>query len=260
MPDVHQESAVRREPVFLDVPEAVAAPKRRWSPQLVWIIPIVAALMGGWIAVKSILDRGPTISIRFKTAEGLEAGKTKIKYKDVVIGEVKSIALSADHYHVVVGAEMAKQAKPFLVEDSRFWVVRPRIAGGQASGLGTLFSGSYIGMDIGESTSPRTDFVGLEIAPIVTGDQPGRQYVLRGPQLGSHDIGSPVYYRQVPVGRVLSNELDKDGGAVTLKIFIDTPYDKYVFPNTRFWNASGIEFTADATGVRIQTQSLVSIL
>jgi paraquat-inducible protein B len=155
---------------------------------------------------------------------------------------------------------MAKQASGFLVEDSRFWVVRPRIAGGQASGLGTLFSGSYIGMDIGTSTSSQSDFVGLEMAPIVTGDQAGRQFILRGPQLGSHDVGSPVYYRQVPVGRVLANELDKDGAGVTLKIFVEAPHDKYVYPNTRFWNASGIDFTADANGVRIQTQSLVSIL
>lgn len=248
------------EPGISDIPEAVAAPKRRWSVSIVWLVPLVALVVGGWLAVKAVLDRGPSISISFKTAEGLEAGKTKIKYKNVDVGEVKAVALSPDHAYVEVHAEMAKQAKGFLVDDSRFWVVRPRIAGGQASGLGTLFSGSYIGMDIGTSTSARSDFVGLEVAPIVTGDQPGRQFLLRGPQLGSHDVGSPVYFRQMPVGRVLANELDKDGAGVTLKIFIEKPYDTHVNPNTRFWNASGIDFTADATGVRIQTQSLVSIL
>lgn len=243
---------------FAAVPTAMAVRKRRWSPQLVWLIPIVVALIGGWLAVKTILEKGPTITITFKSAEGLEAGKTKVKYKNVDVGDVKTIKLSRQG--VVATVEMVKEAEPYLVDDIRFWVVRPRIAGGQVSGLGTLFSGSYIGVDVGKSENARREFVGLETPPIVTGDEPGRQFVLRGEALGSLQIGSPVYFRQEQVGSVVSHEVNKDGQGVTFKIFVNAPYDQYVNADTRFWNASGIDVTLDATGVKVDTQSIVSIL
>src|SRR5262245_61615135 len=151
-----------------DIPSAVAQPKRRASPQLVWLIPIVAVLIGGWLAVKTILDKGPTITITFKTGEGLEAGKTKVKYKNVDVGEVKAIKLSEDRKGIFVTVELVKEFESYLVDDTRFWVVGPRIAGGQVSGLGTLFSGSYIGVDLGKSGNKLRDFVGLETPPIVT--------------------------------------------------------------------------------------------
>ena len=246
--------------VLEDVPTAVAGKKRRSLPQLVWLIPIVAALIGGWLVVKTILEKGPTISITFKTAEGLEAGKTKVKYKNVDVGEVKAIKLSKDRQGVVVIVELVKESEPYLLDDTRFWVVRPRIAGGQVSGLGTLFSGSYIGADLGKSGNKLRDFVGLEIPPIVTGDVPGRQFVLHADTLGSLQIGSPVYFRQEAVGSVTAHEVNKDGQGVTFMIFINAPYDQYVNADTRFWNAGGIDVTLDATGVKVDTQSIVSIL
>jgi paraquat-inducible protein B len=246
--------------VLEDIPTAVAVKKRRSSPQLVWVIPIVAALIGGWLVVKTILEKGPTITITFKTAEGLEAGKTKVKYKNVDVGEVKAIKLNKDRQGVVVIVELVKESEPYLVGDTRFWVVRPRIAGGQVSGLGTLFSGSYIGVDLGKSGNKLQDFVGLETPPIVTGDVPGRQFVLHADTLGSLQIGSPVYFRQEAVGSVTAHEVNKDGQGVTFMIFINAPYDQYVNADTRFWNASGIEVTLDATGVKVDTQSIVSIL
>jgi paraquat-inducible protein B len=247
-------------PRDFDLPEAVAAPKRRWSLSLVWLIPIVAVVIGGWLAVKAIQERGPTITITFKTAEGLEAGKTKIKYKNVDVGEVKQIALSAGALEVVVTAEMVKGTTPYLVEDTRFWVVRPRIGVGGVSGLGTLFSGAYIGVDIGKSSQARREFTGLEVPPVYTSDQPGRQFVLRGHDLGSLDPGDGVFFRRVEVGQVTAAELDKDGNGVTVKIFIHAPYDQYVTTNTRFWHASGIDVSLDATGVKVHTQSLATII
>jgi paraquat-inducible protein B len=243
-----------------DLPEAVVAPRKHWSVQLVWIIPIVAAIIGGWLAVKAITDRGPTIKITFRSADGLEAGKTKIKYKEVEIGHVTEIALAEDRRNVIVTAQVTKQAESFLVEDTRFWVVRPRIAGGQVTGLGTLLSGSYIGVDIGDSEAPRRNFTALEEPPIVTGDLPGRQFVLRANDLGSIEVGVPVYFRRTQVGEVVAAGLDKDGGGVSFRIFIHAPYDQYVTQNTRFWNASGIDVSLDATGLSVKTQSLVSIL
>jgi len=247
-------------PRDLDIPEAVAAPKRRWSLSLVWVIPIVAALAGGWLAVKAVLERGPTATISFKVAEGLEAGKTRIKYKNVDIGEVKGVALGEDRSHVIVTAQFSKEAESFLVEDTRFWVVRARIGTGGVSGLGTLFSGSYIGVDAGKSSQAKREFTGLEIPPVVSGDLPGRQFVLRGTDLGSLERGSPVFFRRVQVGEVAAVDLDPDGGGVTVKIFVDAPYDKLVGNDTRFWHASGIDVTLDAAGFKINSQSLATIL
>ncbi len=248
------------EPDAQDLPEAVAVPRRRFTPQLIWIIPIVAVLVGGWLAAKAILERGPTITITFKTAEGLEAGKTKIKYKDVEIGLVKTITLSPNRKGIVVTAELSKQSEEFLREDTRFFVVRPRITAGGVSGLGTLLSGGYIGMDIGKSRETRRDFVGLEVAPIVTGEEPGRQFMLRADDLGSTDVGTPVYFRRVTVGQVVATALNKDGKGVTFTIFIQAPYDQYVTKETRFWNASGIDVSLDAMGIQVRTESVMSIL
>jgi paraquat-inducible protein B len=249
-----------RAPELAGLPEAVAAPKRRWAPQLIWIIPIVAVLAGAWLAAKTILERGPTITISFKTAEGLEAGKTKIKFKDVDIGLVKEIALAEDRKRVVVTAELDKDAADFLVEDTRVWAVRPRITAGGVSGLSTLLSGPYITIDPGRGKQKRHNFVALEVAPIVTREEPGREFILRAADLGSHDVGVPVYFRRLAVGEVVARELDKDGKGVSIRIFVRVPFDQYVTANTRFWNATGVDVTLDSAGFRVQTESLVSIL
>ncbi|MGH8657332.1 MAG: MlaD family protein [Gammaproteobacteria bacterium] len=159
---------------------------RSRSIQIVWIIPIVAALIGGWLAVMAILERGPTMRIIFNTAEVLEAGKTTIKYKNVNIGTVMNIEFSEDRSQVIAMAQLTPQAEGFLVEDTRFWVVR--IAGSQISGLGTLVSGFYIGVDIGKSTKRKRKFTGLETPPIVTADLLGREFVLSGPRLARHRL------------------------------------------------------------------------
>ena len=168
-----------------DLPEAVATPPHRWAPSIVWLVPIVAAAIGAWLAVHALLERGPEITITFKSAEGIEAGKTKIKYKSVDVGQVTTISFSKDRASVLVRAEMRKDADDFLRTDTQFWVVRPRIAGGYVSGLSTLLGGTYIGMDVGKSTESAREFKGLEVPPVVTLGVPGRQFVLRGKDLGS---------------------------------------------------------------------------
>jgi paraquat-inducible protein B len=243
-----------------EIPEAVAAPKSRRSVQLVWLIPLIAALVGGWLAVKSILDKGPVITISFKTAEGLEAGKTKLKCKDVEIGLVTKVELAKDLSGVIATAELTKGTGERLVEDTRFWVVRPRISGGSVSGLSTLLSGSYIGVGIGKSKTQHRNFVGLEVPPVFSTDEPGREFVLRSSNLGSLDFGSPVFFRRLQVGQISGYQLDKDGKGVTMQVFVNAPYDQYVTPNTRFWHASGIDVALDSTGIKIETQSVVSIV
>jgi paraquat-inducible protein B len=243
-----------------EIPEAVIAPRWHASPWLVWLIPLIAALIGGWILAHSILTRGPTITIIFKNADGLEAGKTKIKYKEVDIGDVKSIALTKDRSRVVVTAQLAKGSDSFLREDTRFWVVRPRIGAGGISGLSTLLSGSYIGLDAGKSEEEREDFVGLDVAPLVLTDLPGRRFTLHAEHMGSLDVGSSIYFRRIEVGQVVAYELDKQGRGVVIHVFINAPYDQYVTNNTKFWNASGIEVTLDANGFKVQTESLTSVI
>lgn len=248
------------EPGAPDFPEVVATQHSRWRLQLVWLVPLIAVLIGGWLAAQAILQKGPTITISFKTGEGLEAGKTKIKYKDVDIGVVKSVILSKDHRGVIASAELAKDASDLLVDDTRFWVVRPRISGGTVSGLGTLLSGSYIGTDVGNQTKSRRDFVGLETPPVFAKDVPGKEFVLKSEDMGSLDIGTPVFFRRLQVGQISSYNMDADGNGVTLRVFINAPYDKYVHADTRFWHASGVDVSLDTSGVKVNTQSMVAIL
>ncbi|WP_310599403.1 MlaD family protein [Desulfobulbus sp.] len=237
---------------------AVMQKKRRVS--LVWIVPLVALVLGGWLALKAIREKGPTITITFATADGLEAGKTKIKFKDVEIGEVETINLSEDASKVVVTAKMIKGSEPYLTDQSKFWVVRPRISGGSVSGLGTVLSGAYIGIDGNRAGSPARDFIGSEVPPVVTVGQPGRHFVLKADELGSLDIGAPVYYRQIQVGQVVGYGFDPDGKSVDVKIFIEAPHHTQVTENTRFWNASGFDISLNAQGLKVETQSMVSIL
>ncbi|ODQ30100.1 mammalian cell entry protein, partial [Burkholderia ubonensis] len=223
-------------------------------------VPLVAALIGIGLVIKSVRERGPEITISFRSAEGLEPGKTQVKYKDVEIGIVKTITLSKDLARVLVDVQLKKEAEDFAVKGSRFWVVRPRIGATGVSGLGTLLSGAYIGVDAGRSSEGQTDFTGLETPPAVTGDQKGTQYVLRGASLGSVDIGSPVYYRRVQVGQVVGFALDKDGTGVTVNVFVNAPYDQYVGVNSRWWQASGVDLRLDSSGFKLNTQSLATVI
>jgi len=249
-----------RDPPRSSVPESRAIPKKRTRLSLVWFIPILAAIVGAWVAVTRVLSEGPKITIVFRSAEGLEAGKTKIHYNGVDIGTVTAIRLSDDHQRVIAKVQMTPKTEAFLVEDTKFWVVRPRISGANVTGLGTLISGAYIGVEIGSSTETRTEFVALETPPVVTGEVPGRFFILKTPDLGSLDTGTPIYFRRLQVGQVSSYELDKDGRNLTVKVFVQTPYDQYVNPETRFWHASGIDLSLSATGLTVQTQSVLSIL
>lgn len=242
------------------IPRATVTRRKRRQISLVWIIPIVAVVIGLYLVVHALRTQGPTIDIQFKTAEGLEAGKTKIKYKNVDIGTVQTITLGKDKKGVVVTAQMTRNATDLLVEDTRFWIVKPRIAGGQISGLTTLLSGSYIGMDIGKSTESQREFVGLDTQPSVTTDEPGRQFFLHATDSGSLDIGSPVFFRRFQVGEVTAVRLDPDGKGVTASVFIRSPNEKYVTQNTRFWEASGVNVSIDGNGVKLSTQSLASVV
>jgi paraquat-inducible protein B len=249
-----------RDPPIPSVPESRAVPRKQTRLSLVWFIPILAAALGIWVAVARIRSEGPKITIVFRSAEGLEAGKTKINYRGVDIGTITAIRLTKDHQRVITTAQMTPKTEDFLVEDTQLWVVRPRISGANVTGLGTLISGAYIGIEIGRSNEPKRDFVALETPPVVTGDAPGRFFVLKTSDLGSLDTGTPIFFRRLQVGQVASYVLDRDGKFFTLRIFVRAPYDQYVTANTRFWQASGIDVSLSANGLNVQTQSLLSVL
>ncbi len=240
------------------VPEAIVHRKRLIS--MVWVIPIVAALIGVWLGINAMSKIGPTITIYFDNAEGLVAGKTRIMYKNVELGKVDGIRLSEDLSRVEVTAKLSKETEQFLSNSTRFWVVRARVAAGEVSGLETLFSGAYIGMDPGKGGEYTRTFNGLKTAPIVTTDLPGRRFVLRAEKLGSLDVGAPVYFRQIRVGQVDAYHLTKDGQAINVTIFIQAPHHEKVHTNTRFWNASGVDFSLTSQGVKMDSESLVSVL
>lgn len=242
------------------VPQPARKRPARWLPSLVWLIPIVAAIVGISLLINTLASRGPEITVTFRTAEGLTPGKTAVRYKDVDIGLVKSVRLASDRSHVVATIELTKDAESFAAKDTRFWVVRPRFAISGISGLETLLSGAYIGVDAGKDAERTRSFTGLEVPPVVTTDASGRQFVLRAQDLGSLDIGSPVYYRRVQVGQVVAYQLEPNGRDITLRVFVNKPYDKLVTADTRFWHASGVDLKLDASGLKLSTQSLVTVL
>jgi paraquat-inducible protein B len=234
--------------------------KKKHRISIVWLVPLLALAVGGWLVYKAISEKGPTITIAFKSAAGLEAGKTKVKYKEVELGQVVSIDLDDTLSEVILKAELVKKAEKFLSGNTRFWVVRARVAAGGVSGLSTLFSGAYIGLDPGQPGPPATHFKGLEIPPVVTTDLPGRHFVMRAASLGSLNIGVPVYFRRIEVGQVVSYKLDEDGQAVTIEVFVHDPHHELVRKNTRFWNASGLDVDIGADGIRVDTESLVTLM
>lgn len=243
-----------------DLPSPTVQRSKKWLPSLIWLIPIVAALVGLTLVVKTLMDRGPQIEISFSTAEGLVAGKTKVKYKEVDIGSVTAITLAEDRSRVIATVQLQKEAKSFTATDTRFWVIRPRLDAAGVSGLGTLLSGAYIRADAGVSEDTSKKFTGLEAAPIVTRDTTGRQFELHASNIGSLDIGSPLYFRRIKVGQVAAYALDPDGKGVTLRVFVNTPYEKFVGANTRFWHASGVDVEVNSSGFKVRTQSLATVV
>ena len=233
--------------------------KKRRGISLVWLIPLVAGAIALWLAYTTLQEKGPQITVMFDNAEGLEAGKTQVKYRNVEVGLVDEVALSEDLSHIVITASLDKTMEAHMKEGTRFWIVRPRVGFGGVSGLGTLLSGAYVEFDPGEG-QPAHDFVGLAEPPPITSEVPGTQFVLRTDKLGSIGRGAPVYYRSIAVGQVLGYELAEDKKALTVKVFVDAPNDQLVRPSSRFWNASGVNVSVGADGVDVAMESLEALV
>ncbi len=233
--------------------------KPRGGPSLVWLIPILTAVLGAWLVFNTLTDRGPLVTITFRTAEGIEVDKTRLKYKSLSIGQVEGVRFSQDFSRVEVQARLNKEAAHFLRRDTRFWVVRPTLSARGISGLGTLLSGAYIEIEPGQG-APQSLFVGLEAPPVMNADMAGKRITLLARQLGSIDRGSPLHYQGIIAGEVLGHEMANDYRNVLIHAFVKAPYDALLRSNTRFWNSSGIDLSMNAEGLRLKTESLQALM
>ena len=241
-------------------PEAEPVIRTRRHLPTVWLIPLVATLIGVWLAFSAFVNKGPTLTITFQNADGLEAGRTKIKCKNVEVGMIKALRLSHDRSRVEATAELTREASELVSVNSRFWIVRARVSTSGVSGLGTLLSGAYVSMDPGEPGAATRQFKGLENPPTLVTHESGQLFTLRAEKLGSMSIGSPVYFRQIPVGDVAGFDLEPGGKSVSIQVFIREPYDKLVHKDTRFWNVGGVDVSLDANGIRMSSDSLIDLL
>ena len=226
-----------------------------------WLLPLIAVAIGGWLAWNTLSKEGPTITLSFETAEGLQAGQSQLKFKEIVLGTVQSLDLTPDHKHVLVKIATTRQADPLLTSTTIFWVVKPRLFAGNLSGLGTLLSGAYVGMLPGEAAGkPQQEFVGREDPPVLETNVPGHTFLLKASRVGSISIGSPVFFRDLDVGTVLGWDISDMVRTVTIHAFVRAPYDSYVHDETRFWDASGFSLKLGGAGVDVQVESLRAML
>ena len=230
--------------------------RKRQKISVFWLVPFFAALLGLFLAYNFYKEQGPLITIQFNTAEGLIAGKTPIRYRDVNIGVVEKIKLTDDLEKVTVEARMTVSSERYLNNHARFWVVRPRIGTSGVSGLGTLLSGSYIQVTSLVGTAFQTRFKGLEKPPLTEEGAPGLRLKLQAEQAGYVGIGSPVYYRQVKVGQIEAQRILPDYKMVEFTIFIESPHHKIIRNTTKFWNVSGFSLNLDANGLSVRSPSL----
>tara|TARA_E500000331_G_scaffold309095_1_gene315018 strand:- start:2105 stop:3772 length:1668 start_codon:yes stop_codon:yes gene_type:complete len=229
------------------------------GPSIVWLVPLITALVGGWLVFRTLSDQAPIATISFQTAEGIEAGKTKIKYKSVDIGLVGEVSFASDFESVVLTAKFNQGMEDFLRRNTRFWVVRPQLSVQGVSGLSTLVSGSYIEIDPGPG-SPQSHFVGMEEMPLITTDDAGTRITLITSSLGSIARGSPIYYQGILAGEALGYELASDANSVYIHAFVRDPFDQLVRGNSQFWNVSGLDVSLTANGVEVRTASVQSLL
>ena len=234
---------------------------RRPRFSIVWIIPIIAALIAGYLGYRTLTERGPLLIVTFDTADGLSAGQTQLEYKSLPLGTVETMEFGKNHKYVIVKIRMTSTGEPFMTSHARFWVVRPNISAAGISGLSTLVSGSYITLDPGPPGGRyQKEFTGLEEPPGVRSDQPGSTFILKANEIGSLDSGSPVFYRDVTVGEVLGYSIGNGVGPVKIDIFINSPYDKLVRQQSHFWNSSGITVSLKGGAFHVVVQSLQAVV
>jgi len=227
---------------------------------LTWLLPLAAVLFAGWVLWQSYAERGPLVEIQFDKAGGVIAGETRVRRNDVDVGRVESVRLADDLNSVVVSVRLDPQVAPYLDDNTRFWIVNARINTTEISGLGTLLSGSYIEVDWDDLPGERrSEFVGLDEPPLTARGTPGLRLTLNADEAGYIYVGSPVFLRQIEVGRVERRRLSSDATQVLFDIFIEAPYHHNVYPDTRFYGVSGVEGKIGADGATVRVESIAAL-
>ncbi|PNB72001.1 MCE family protein [Pseudomonas sp. GW456-E7] len=242
-----------------DLPVAKTRPASNWSA--IWVLPLIALIIGGWLGWRAYNETGIEIQVRFESGEGIQANKTEVVYKGMSVGKVKSLKLDDEGSSkgVIASIEMNKDVEQYLRTSTRFWLVKPSVTLAGITGLETLVSGNYVAISPGEG-EPVRKFKALAQEPPLSDAQPGLHLTIKADRLGSLNRGSPVFYKQIKVGQIKSYVLSEDQSTVELKVFIEPTYAKLVRKHTRFWNASGVSIDANLSGVKIRSESLASIV
>ncbi|MCW8275750.1 MCE family protein [Pseudomonas sp. PCH199] len=242
-----------------DLPTAKTRPASNWSA--IWVLPLIALVIGGWLGWRAYTETGIEIQVRFESGEGIQANKTEVVYKGMSVGKVKTLKLDDEGSSkgVIATVEMNKDVEQYLRTSTRFWLVKPSVTLAGITGLETLVSGNYVAISPGEG-EPTRKFKALAEEPPLSDAQPGLHLTIKADRLGSLNRGSPVFYKQIKVGQIKSYLLSEDQSTVELKVFIEPTYAKLVRKHTRFWNASGISIDANLSGVKVRSESLASIV
>src|SRR3990167_5286101 len=242
-----------------DLPTAKTRPASNWSA--IWVLPLIALIIGGWLGWRAYSETGIEIQVRFESGEGIQANKTEVVYKGMPVGKVKTLKLDDEGSSkgVIATVEMNKDVEQYLKTSTRFWLVKPSVTLAGITGLETLVSGNYVAISPGEG-EPTRKFKALAEEPPLSDSQPGLHLTIKADRLGSLNRGSPVFYKQIKVGQVKSYLLSEDQSTVELKVFIEPTYANLVRKHTRFWNASGISIDANLSGVKVRSESLSSIV
>jgi len=230
-----------------DLPTAKTRPASNWSA--IWVLPLIALIIGGWLGWRAYNETGIEIQVRFESGEGIQANKTEVVYKGMSVGKVKTLKLDdeGNSKGVIATVEMNKDVEPYLRTSTRFWLIKPSVTLAGITGLETLVSGNYVAISPGEG-EPTRKFKALAEEPPLSDAQPGLHLTIKADRLGSLNRGSPVFYKQIKVGQIKSYLLSEDQSTVELKVFIEPTYAKLVRKHTRFWNASGISIDANRVG------------
>lgn len=226
----------------------------------IWLVPVVALLIGLWMTYSHYAGQGPIIEITFQGGTGIQPGTTKVRRKNVEIGEVLDLRLSEDAERVVLSVRIYDHAKQLLHQDSQFWVVRPRIGAGGISGLSTLLSGAYIELSPGSEEDLADNFVGLDTPPVTPLGTPGLHVTLNSAGNQALHEGDPVLFQGIEVGKIELAYFDNQKRRSYYNAFIAAPHDELVTENTRFWFNSGLSVDLSADGIRFDMASLATVL
>jgi len=242
-----------------DLPKAKTRPASNWSA--IWVLPLIALIIGGWLGWRAYSQQGIEIQVRFESGEGIQVNKTEVVYKGMTVGKVKTLALDDEGSNrgVIATIEMNKDVEQYLKTNTRFWLVKPSVSLAGITGLETLVSGNYIAASPGDG-EPTRKFKALSEEPPLSDAKPGLHLTLKADRLGSLNRGSPVFYKQIQVGQVKSYLLSEDQSTVEIKVYIEPTYANLVRKHTRFWNASGISIDANLSGLKVRSESLSSIV